>query len=290
MSKIGIYKYTNKINGQIYIGQSSDISSRYEQHIYDAAKRAKTVIDKAIQKYGIENFNFEIIEECSKEELDSREKYWIQYYDSYNNGYNSTIGGKTLREENHPRAFLTNHEVYDIRNKYAQGIPFRTVYSEYSSSGISKRGFKKIWSGETWTSINMDVYTKENKAIQVKNTGHSEDQIGLSSLDRAIKQDEIDNFVKDFNNGMPINQIAKKYHRDNGVIEKYLSRPQEIEKINYKGRTVKNINTGKIFTSISSAAKWSGCGATTLTRHLYSDGKAGKVPGTNEIAEWEEIL
>lgn len=44
-----------------------------------------------------------------------------------------------------------------------------------------------------------------------------------------------------------------------------------------------------IFNSISAAARWSGCGATTLTRHLASDKKAGKVPETDEVAEWEEL-
>lgn len=49
---------------------------------------------KAIRKYGIENFNFDIIEECSADELNEREKYWISYYNSYGeNGYNLTPGG-----------------------------------------------------------------------------------------------------------------------------------------------------------------------------------------------------
>ena len=52
---------------------------------------------------------------------------------------------------------------------------------------------------------------------------------------------------------------------------------------------MKNLNTGKIFKSINSAAKWAGCGATTLTRHLTSDKIAGKVPDTQEPAHWEEL-
>lgn len=119
--------------------------------------------------------------------------------------------------------------------------------------------------------------------------GHSEDQIGLSSLDRAIKQSEIDEWVKDYNNGLSINFIAKKYNRDNGTVEKYITNPVAITKVNYKGRQVQNINTGIIFKSISSAAKWAGCGATTLTRHLANDKIAGKVPETGEPAEWVEL-
>ena len=46
-----------------------------------------------MRKYGIENFSFELIEECTQDELDDKEQYWIKYYDSFKNGYNNTIGG-----------------------------------------------------------------------------------------------------------------------------------------------------------------------------------------------------
>lgn len=73
----GIYKYKNKINGRIYIGQSTDIEHRYKQHLYDAKNRTEksTGIDIAINKYGIENFCFEILEECDVNQLDERERF-----------------------------------------------------------------------------------------------------------------------------------------------------------------------------------------------------------------------
>lgn len=86
----GIYKITNNINNKCYIGQSINIHRRWNAH-----KRQKTNshLCRAFKKYGIENFSFTIIEECSVDELDEKEKYWIRYYDSYRNGYNETIGG-----------------------------------------------------------------------------------------------------------------------------------------------------------------------------------------------------
>lgn len=63
-----------------------------------------------------------------------------------------------------------------------------------------------------------------------KNVGHSEDQAGFSSLDRAIEQDEIDDWVDDYKNGLSINAIAKKYNRDNGTVEKYIANPTAIKK------------------------------------------------------------
>lgn len=56
-----------------------------------------TPLYRAFKKYNLENFTFEILEECSTNELNDREKYWIQFYDTYRNGYNQTIGGNSPR-------------------------------------------------------------------------------------------------------------------------------------------------------------------------------------------------
>lgn len=287
----GIYKYQNKINGKIYIGLSSCIEKRYTQHLSEANSSKEKImgIDAAIRKYGIENFSFEIVEECSEDKLDEREIYWIAYYDSYNNGYNNTIGGRSLRGENHPRAILTEQEVWDIREKYRQGIKRSEVFLPYKQKGITERSLLKVWNNETWTNVHSDVYTEENKAKHKNQSGHSDDQIGLSSWDRAIKQDEIDLWIKEYQNGMTINAIAKKYRRDNGTVEKYINNPVQIKAVKYSGRRVQNVETGMVFKSINSAAKWAKCGATTLTRHLTTDKIAGKVPETGEPAHWIEL-
>lgn len=259
--------------------------------MYDSKNRADrgTGVDLAIKKYGIENFDFSIIEECSPDFLDERERYWISYYDSYNNGYNRTPGGSVLRNNEHPRAILDEDQVWEIRELYNMRVRRSDVFKMFMDTGITERGFLKIWNCETWPNIHTDVYTEENKAWHKKQVGHGEDQIGLSSLDRAINQEEIDIWVKEYNNGMTVNAIAKKYKRDNGVVEKYLANPVAVSQIKYKGRTVQNINTGKIFKSINSAAKWAKCGATTLTRHLVTDKIAGTVPETGEPAKWIEL-
>ena len=94
----GIYKITNKINNKCYIGQSGNIQLRWITHIIDAINEDKASIHIAINKIGIENFNFNILEECSIEQLNNREKYYIQKYNSiYPNGYNKDEGGKYFR-------------------------------------------------------------------------------------------------------------------------------------------------------------------------------------------------
>ena len=89
----GIYKITNKITGEVYIGQSKNIYERWMQHCRKCYGTEKDKFAIAIRYYGLENFSFEVKEICStKDALDAREKYWIAYYDSYNKGYNSTAG------------------------------------------------------------------------------------------------------------------------------------------------------------------------------------------------------
>ncbi len=93
---ICIYKYTNKINNKVYIGQTSNISIRKYQHEYHAFK-LKTLypIYNAFRKYGIDNFTLEILEECEKEFSNEKEMYYINLFDSTNGvkGYNLQDGG-----------------------------------------------------------------------------------------------------------------------------------------------------------------------------------------------------
>ena len=92
-----IYKITNNVNGKIYIGQTiQNVKERFYQHC--ATKCSDSVLNmaihRAIKKYGKSNFTIEVIEEVEQNILNDREKYWIEYYNSYNNGYNSTRGGQ----------------------------------------------------------------------------------------------------------------------------------------------------------------------------------------------------
>lgn len=94
-----IYKIQNLINNHVYIGQTvKSYEKRFQQHKnnYDKPYFSQLTLYKAFKKYGLENFSFEPIEEIENEKLDEREKYWIDYYDSYKNGYNMTLGGRLV--------------------------------------------------------------------------------------------------------------------------------------------------------------------------------------------------
>lgn len=111
MSKTGIYLITNKLNGKKYVGQSVDIEKRWKQHMIDSKKK-DCAIYKAIRKYGIENLEFSILEECSVDKLDEREIYWISELDTYNNGYNMSLGGASGNNKG------LNYNYKEYRNKY----------------------------------------------------------------------------------------------------------------------------------------------------------------------------
>ena len=83
----GIYKITNNINGKSYIGQSVNIQKRFNNHKSAAFNPNNRLYEfplyRAIRKYGIENFNFEVLEECKKEELNNKEIFYITKYKTY---------------------------------------------------------------------------------------------------------------------------------------------------------------------------------------------------------------
>lgn len=92
-----MYKITNKLDGRIYIGQSTDPTARWYRHKYNAKKQnTNQYIHKAIHKHGVENFEFEIISEHkTKEEANQAEFDLIKKHNSQNKefGYNLKPGG-----------------------------------------------------------------------------------------------------------------------------------------------------------------------------------------------------
>ena len=95
--KSGIYKITNQTNDLCYIGQAVDLTTRWKNHAkcgLGIDTPAGNLLYKAMIADGLWNFSFEVLEECSKEDLNEKERYYIQLYQSKEYGYNSTAGNK----------------------------------------------------------------------------------------------------------------------------------------------------------------------------------------------------
>lgn len=87
----GIYRITNLKTNEAYIGKSTNIKTRWQNHCKTAIGldgMARTKIHSAMKEYGIDNFSFEVLEKCTKETYSEREKYWINFYETNVYGYN----------------------------------------------------------------------------------------------------------------------------------------------------------------------------------------------------------
>lgn len=222
---IGIYCFTNKINNKKYIGQSINIEERYKAHKYNYSKN-NTCFYKAINEYGWDNFSFKVLEQCLIKELNDKEKYWIQYFDSFNNGYNSTSGTQgehyEVKEEsrlkhsgeNHPFSVLTEDDVFNIREYRLQGLKRLEVYNKYKDK-ISIKGFQHIWQGDRWTFIHMDIYEKIPKS---------------NKQNPLYSNDTIYNLRLDFMNGLSKKELVEKYNKNRRTIERWLKLETRVSK------------------------------------------------------------
>ena len=182
-----IYKITNTINGKYYIGQTiQNVKERFYQHC--ATKCSKAVsnmaIHRAIKKYGKSNFTVEVIEEIDSANLNDRERYWIKYYNSYNNGYNSTKGGQDGCKP------FKDLDVESIIKEYNTGKSLRTLGTIFK---VDKQTIK-------------DLLIRHNVELRTTRT------YKLSQKDR-------DKVLEDFASGLSRKEIITKWN----ISKSYLS-------------------------------------------------------------------
>lgn len=184
MASCGIYKIQNLINNKVYIGQSVDINYRFKNHISDSfnpkSKSYDTAIHRAIRKYGVDNFSFEIIENCDVDKLNDREIYWIKKYDSYGNGYNMTHGGEGVSS-------IDRQYVYDL---WDQGMSVGEIsdYAKHDKHSI-------IHILKNYDNYSNDESYKRGRILASKNNS------------RKIKQYDLNgNFISMYDN---INEAAQ---------------------------------------------------------------------------------
>lgn len=170
-----IYKITNKKNGKIYIGKTlSTIEKRWRRHCLDYIKKhyEKRPLYSAMNKYGIDCFTIEEVEECSENILSEREKYWIEYYGSFKNGYNATVGGDGKQYIDYDLVVATYYQVKN-QSETAKilGIDVSTVRRI-----LKIRNVDKYSSGRTeeflQRSIAINMFSKDGKYIKSYPSAH----------------------------------------------------------------------------------------------------------------------
>lgn len=187
----GIYSITNKLNGKRYIGQTYNFKYRWMRHRSYLKHNTEhnAHLQNAWNKYGSENFEFEIIENCPFNQLDEREIFWINYFDSKDNGYNFADGGlgckgyKHSEEEIRKMRMIQNPKpivMLDLQGNYIREFISAGEAGDYlgktSVSGIKrcceKDKYKKAY-GYIWVykedfdsdNIDLDYYLSKNKNL-----------------------------------------------------------------------------------------------------------------------------
>lgn len=141
-----IYVYTNKINGHQYVGQTNNLKLRFNGHKSDSYNKNSHSynypLHAAIRKYGIDNFEFKVLEEVeTQEKANEREKFWIKEKKSHVSfgGYNISFGGGgysreklTWEELKEKGKLFTGEEIEDIQNRLLNNEKYVDIISFYA--------------------------------------------------------------------------------------------------------------------------------------------------------------
>lgn len=219
----GIYKITNLVSNKSYIGKSKNIEYRWQQECTQHTHRAISI---ALDKYGKDLFKWEIIEIIPLEKYDllsnERERYWIQYYNTYKEGYNETEGG----DGGHPKGFipkqrkLTIEEIKQIRQIYASETMSRSEAYKLYQDKIQEGTFEKIWYGYSYPEIMPEVYNQKRKIIKPSNKNNAK----LTSDQVREIRDKYDQQTKK-NKAI----LAREYRVSWSTINKIVTRQSWIE-------------------------------------------------------------
>lgn len=176
-----IYKITNLINGKIYIGQTTKtLKERFQKHCWrttqNDAYHFNMAIKAAIQKYGKNNFKIALIEYVEPDKLDEREVFWISYYDSYNNGYNCTLGGQNG----------------------ATRIPKLTLAQEYEVIEAKSLGFTAVEIEEVYKIDKTTVYNIfKRHNVAIPNKRPLEDRIDLQTFLKFLEENPTEKQIQE---------------------------------------------------------------------------------------------
>lgn len=159
-----IYKIYNDVNDKLYIGKTLDtIENRLKEHKKDSkrVRKEKRPLYNAMNKYGTEHFYIELIEEVDLELLSQRECYWIEFYNTYYNGYNATKGGD-------------GRQLYDydlIVEVYLQGLTMKEISNQLGCDVKVIRNALKLVNIDTFQNMvksfgkSVAAYDKEHNLI-----------------------------------------------------------------------------------------------------------------------------
>ena len=156
---VGIYKIENKFNGKVYIGQSIDINRRFKEHKNSLKnnKHHNTHLQYAFNKYGEDNFTFEIIDVCEIDELDALERLYINKYECKHDewGYNLEDGGNENKKLSKAalekrQEFWNSEKGQQLKKEYSERYRNNTSNSTTGIMHLFKKNSKDTTQGFRW--------------------------------------------------------------------------------------------------------------------------------------------
>ena len=210
--KKAIYKITNKVNGKCYIGQSINPKERWRGHICGDGQNYVSLIHRAIKKYGENNFTFEILGWF--EDYNEKEKYYIQYYRSYQPyGYNIQLGGQEpphYNGEQNSFAKISNQTALRVQEQLQNwDIPGRKIIKE---NKITHDIFRHINEGTSWhrDDLKYPLRPTERELNEIK-----ADKVIHLLQTSTLSQKEIGSIVGWARSAITMINIGQNHHRDN---------------------------------------------------------------------------
>ena len=201
---IGIYKITEIDNPtNFYVGKSNNIQRRFKEHQIKTYEQSRIPFDDEIKEKGINAFTYEILEECSIEELSEKEKYWTDKLEATKSGNVFDGGLRDVVGSNNPKAKLTEEDVINIRLAYANHKKQKEVYEDYKSI-ISFGYFQNLWQGRSWSHIMPEVFTEENKQYYIY-----QNSLGSNGASSAFTEEEVIIIRQRY-----VNESAKEIYKD----------------------------------------------------------------------------
>lgn len=248
-----VYKYSNVVNGKTYIGITCHEEKRIIQH---QMARDTCAFHSAVRKYGYDKFKYEVLDrDLTRFEAEQKEISYIKKYNSYKNGYNSTLGGEAGF-----KYYFSHKEIEDMYKKYKSGKSLDCVGEEYDiTRGVVKRLFKsnnlklrdsqskiredRLGSLEKYSEKIVNMYICKYKSLKeiakymsYKNESftYSQNDIktilenynvtlrnGNSKIER-LSNENIKELCNDYTNEKSIKFISQKYHISRKSVEQIL--------------------------------------------------------------------
>ena len=197
-----IYLIENKINGKKYVGKTyNSIEHRWKEHLRDFHKERnrKRPLYKAMMKYGLENFTISELEYC--ENCEEREKYWINHYNTYHNGYNATLGGDGkcyfgFADEEVIQKYNELKSVKETAHYFNCDI--ETISKRLRNNNILIPKCGNLYSEQrTWKTRKINQYSLENKLLNSFNScSDAADWVLDNNLSTGQKKHIVSNISK----------------------------------------------------------------------------------------------